>query len=167
MLRYYALAGLSLLALLPSRAHADDMMDVHCTEPKIAWAVVQSITAWAQGFPFARVIIGEEGNSGALIDQRVTSYSDTVAHCRGRYELWRTAKDGGRYKVALEPVRFQVEDLGGAYQVTLEDMPLSLKDSKMNSKDLLGRFSIDGRSYLDVLAENQRRLQMLKQKGRQ
>ena len=104
-----------------------------------------------------------QAESGAVVNQRVTSYTETIAHCRGRYELWRTAKDGHRYQVVLEPLLFQVEDLGGGYQVTLEDMPLSLKDSHLNSEDLLGRFSIDGRSYLDVLAENERRLKMRSQ----
>lgn len=139
-------------------AYADNPIDGACLQPRIGQAVVQAIAAWSQNFPFARVIIGEEGGSGTVVNAGAIISSATVVVCRGAYHLERHRPDGSSYAVAITPVTFKVTDLGGGYQVTLEDLPLSLEGRSLTSRQLLGRITIDGRPYLDILNDNQRRI---------
>lgn len=160
MVSYHALAGLAMLALVPTAARANQPIYELCYDDNVANAVVGEISAWAKGLPFARVIIGDEGQNGRVTNQQLTWYTKTIAMCHGRYDLQRSAKDGHHYTVTIDPVVFNVEDLGSAYQVTIPEMPLSLESPFRTSAQILGPFYIDGRPYAQILAENERRMQM-------
>lgn len=154
--RGLAAAILACLASCPASARTAQEL---CDHPGIQHAAAQSLGRWAQNFPFARVIIGNEGGDGSVGGAEVAIENNDFVVCRGIYQLVKAGRDGNAYRVGIPQFFWRVEPDGSGYRVALVDMPDRLDGSNMPSRELLSRFTINDRPYTDVLADNQRRLQ--------
>ena len=137
--------------------HASPFSQALCEDQVVEHAASQAISEWSQNYPFAKVIIGSDGKFGEVLTPEVSSEAATYIVCRGSYQLVKAAPDGHPYTVRIPAFLYRIAAGNNGYQVTLEDLPNSLGGSSLTSRDLLSRFTIDGRPYLDVLEENRRR----------
>lgn len=143
---------------ISASAQARTAMDL-CADFALRRSAATALGDWAQNYPFARVIIGDAGGDGTVGNVEVAFANRNFAVCRGSYELIQSRREGGVYRVGIPQFFWRVEPDGTGFRVSLVDMPTSLDGSAMPSRELLSRFTIDGRPYTDVLVENQRRLQ--------
>ena len=153
-----ALFGALIGVMVPASAQARTAMDL-CTDFALRRSAAAALGDWAQNYPFSRVIIGDAGGDGTVGNVEVAFANRNFAVCRGSYELIQSRHDGGVYRVGIPQFFWRVEPDDSGFRVSLVDMPTSLDGSAMPSRELLSRFTIDGRPYTDVLAENQHRLQ--------
>jgi len=130
-----------------------------CQHQGIQHSAAEALGEWAQNYPFARVIIGKDAIYGTFDGIEVAVENADLVVCRASYQLVKPARDGSAYRVGIPQFFYRVIRNDPGYSVRLVDMPESLDGSDMPSRELLSRFTIDGRPYTDVLAENQRRLQ--------
>ncbi|KHS45846.1 hypothetical protein NJ75_02451 [Novosphingobium subterraneum] len=160
MIRIASIALAAGLALLGGNAAAMDaaVASQLCLDSRIRANAARLIGEWSQSYPFARVIIGDDGRFGdvGIPSPAVTGASFVV--CGASYNLVKTGRDGRAFRVSIDRFYFRVTDNGSGYQVSLEDLPATLDGTTMTSRELIGRFKIDGRPYTDILAENQRRI---------
>lgn len=129
-----------------------------CLDQRIRQAVVEAIGEWSQGYPFARVIIGDDARFGEVQSPTVAVANKGYLICAGSFSLVKV-RQGKAYTVRIERFYYRVTPLPGGYNVRLEDLPASLDGTDITSRELIGRFTIDDRPYADVLAENQQRLE--------
>lgn len=159
MIRNVCVALAASLVLAGSSAAAMDAAEASqlCLDSRIRANAARLIGEWSQGYPFARVIIGDDGRFGDVgIPSPAVTGSDFVV-CGASYNLVKTGRDGRAYRVSMDRFYFRITDTGSGYQLSLEDLPASLDGTALTSRELIGRFKIDGRPYADILAENQRR----------
>ncbi|GEO01715.1 hypothetical protein NSE01_35470 [Novosphingobium sediminis] len=129
-----------------------------CLDQRIRQAVVNAIGEWSQGYPFARVIIGEDARFGEVQSPSVAIANRSYLICAASFSLVKV-RQGKAYTVRIERCYYRIAPLQGGYNVRLEDLPARLDGTDISSRELIGRFTIDGRPYADILAENQQRLE--------
>lgn len=140
-------------------AGASPQAEELCRDVRTQYQAGLALTQWAQNVPFARVIIGGEGGDGRVSNPQIAVETHDFVICRGVYALMKTGPKAETYTVRIPAFFYRVTPNAGGFSVTLEDFPAGPPDSQAASRELLARFTIDGRPYLDVLEENQRRLQ--------
>lgn len=155
-----ALAAVMLLAAAPmTLANANSV----CLDPAVRNLATQLVEAWSFSYPFARVIIGDQGHFGEILSPRAVETAQGTVVCEGTYQLVKVANKGGAYRVRIDSFKFRWSENTTGYRVQLEDLPATLDGTNLSSSDLIARFSIDGRPYADVLEQNRRRLEQIGQ----
>lgn len=129
-----------------------------CLGPTIRSTVARAIESWAQNYPFARVIIGSDGRFGHVSEPKVVTTGSNFVVCRAHYRLVRIGANQKGYTVEIDQFDFRATSAGTGWTVALEDLPPTLDGSTMSSRDLLSRFTINGRPYTDILEDNKRRI---------
>ena len=130
-----------------------------CLDSRMRKVAADLVGAWSQNYPFARVIIGSDGQYGDLGVPHPAVTGSNFVVCAASYNLIKVGRDGRAYSVTMDRFYFRITGTGEGYQVSLEDLPDSLEGTGMTSRELIGRFKINGRPYADILAENQRRIE--------
>lgn len=149
------------LLAVSTRAYAMDGASASelCLDSRVRANAARLIGEWSQGYPFARIIIGDDGPFGDVgIPSPAVTGSNFVV-CGASYNLVKTGRDGKAYRASIDRFYFRITDNGSGYQVSLEDLPATLAGTTLTSRELISRFRIDGKSYADILAENQRRIE--------
>lgn len=129
-----------------------------CLGQTIRATAAKAIEAWARNYPFAKVIIGNDGRFGHVTEPAVVEIGSNWVVCRASYRLVRIGGNGKGYTVEIDHFDFRVTSAGTGWAIALEDLPPTLDGNATSSRELLSRFTVNGRPYVDVLDENQRRL---------
>lgn len=129
-----------------------------CLGQNIRATAAKAIEAWAQNFPFAKVIIGSDGRFGHVTEPAVVEMGSNWVVCRASYRLVRIGGNGKGYTVEINRFDFRVTSAGTGWAIALEDLPPTLDGNAMSSRELLSRFTVNGRPYIDVLDDNKRRI---------
>lgn len=154
-----AVAALILIAAAPmTLANAN----AQCLDPTVRNLAAQLVEAWSFSYPFARVIIGDQGHFGEILSPRAVETGQDTVVCEGTYQLVKIGKAGNAYRVRIDSFKYRWSENTTGYRVQLEDLPATLDGTNLSSSDLIARFSIDGRPYSDVLNENKRRIDRAK-----
>lgn len=148
--------------LFSSAASASPRGEAYCMDERVQHAAGSALTDWAQNYPFAKVIIGREGADGQISSPQVAVETRDFVVCRGAYALVKAGPYGKAYVLGIPAFFYRVTPNPDGFAVTLEDFPDHIEGTPVTSRELLARFTIDGRPYLDVLADNQRRLHRTK-----
>lgn len=130
-----------------------------CLDSRIRKSAAELIADWSQNYPFSRVIIGSDGRLGDVGSATPAVIGSNYVVCAASYNLIKVGRNGQAYAVSMDRFYFRVTVGSGSYRVSLEDLSATLEGSNMTSRELIGRFKIDGRPYADILAENQRRIE--------
>lgn len=129
-----------------------------CLGQTIRSTAAKAVEAWAQNYPFAKVIIGTDGRFGHVSEPAVITIGNDFVVCRASYRLVRIGGNRKAYNVVIERFDFRVTAAGAGWNVALVDLPQTLDGSSMSSRELLSRFTVNGRPYTDVLDDNKRRI---------
>lgn len=134
-----------------------------CLDDRNRQTAAALIGKWSENYPFSRVIIGNDGQYGdvGIAGPAVVGVDYVV--CGASYNLIKVGRNAKSYSVTIDRFYFRVTVADGTYRVSLEDLPASLEGSNVTSRELIGRFKIDGRPYADILTENQRRVEARRQ----
>lgn len=128
-----------------------------CLGQNIRSTAAKAIEAWAQNYPFAKVIIGSDGRFGYVSEPTVVEMGPNFVVCRASYRLLRIGGKGKAYTVVIEHFDFRVTSAGTGWNIALVDLPPTLEGSALSSRELLSRFTVNGRPYAQILEENKRR----------
>ncbi|WP_423141103.1 hypothetical protein ACOYW6_09665 [Parablastomonas sp. CN1-191] len=152
-------ACVSLMAVNPGSSEAKVVLSELCDAGQTRTVVAELVGEWAQKYPFARVLIGEDGRFGSIGEPRVYMVEDSAVACLASYSLVRSNHRGGAYNVSIDSLKYRItRDRGNGVTLTLLDLPLSLEGTGLTIADLIARFSVDGQPYADVLEANRRRI---------
>jgi hypothetical protein len=146
------------LAASGTTAHADRAYDM-CLDQRIRQAAAESIGKWAQLYPFARVLIGNDGRFGYVSEPRVRQVDANGIVCLASYRLTKPSPTGTAYSVSIDHFAYRIIGESGGLSVYLDDLPPTLEGTDLNMSDLIARFSVDGKPYADVRRANQQRIQ--------
>lgn len=153
----FAALGAALMLTGAGQADIAGATDL-CLDSRIRKAAAEQIGTWSENYPFARVIIGSDGQYGFVGDPSPAVVGSDFVVCSASYRLTKVGRDAKGYSVTMDRFYFRVTLVDGDYQVTLEDLPASLDGSNITSRELIGRFKVNDRPYAVVLSENQRRI---------
>lgn len=129
-----------------------------CLDSRIRKNAAELVGAWSENYPFARVIIGSDGKFGDVGIPSPAVIGPDFVVCGASFNLVKVGRDGVGYTVRMDRFYYRVTTTADGYRVSLEDLPPTLNGTAMTSRELIGRFKINGRPYADILAENQERL---------
>lgn len=130
-----------------------------CLDSRLRKKAAELIADWSENYPFSRVIIGPDGRLGYVGPSTPAVTGSNYVVCAASYSLTKLARNGQPYIVTMDRFYFRITVSPNGYRVSLEDLPTTLEGSDITSRELIGRFKIDGRPYADILAENQRRVE--------
>jgi hypothetical protein len=145
------------LAVSSTMALADQASDT-CRDQRVRQAAAESIGKWAQYYPFARVLIGNDARFGYVSEAIVQQRGDDNIVCLASYHLSRASPIGSAYSVSIDHFAYRVTSEADGLSVSLADLPPTLDGTELSMEDLVARFSIDGQPYADVLRANQQRI---------
>ena len=151
-------AAPALLMVGSSSAWADKAYDL-CLDSRVRQAAAESVGKWAQYYPFARVIIGNDGRFGYVSEPRVWHVGDDGIVCLASYRLSKSSPTGSAYSVSIDHFAYRITQAGDDMTVSLDDLPPTLDGTGLSMNDLIARFSVEGRPYADVLRANRERLE--------
>ncbi|MBB3941558.1 hypothetical protein GGR39_003238 [Novosphingobium fluoreni] len=150
------------LAASSTMAHADRAADM-CLDQRIRQAAAESIGKWAQLYPFARVLIGDDARFGSMSEPTVLQRGADNVVCLASFSLVKPSPTGSAYRVSIDHFAYRVTQESDGLTVSLADLPPTLDGTGLNMSNLVARFSIDGKPYADVLRANQQRFQERRQ----
>lgn len=129
-----------------------------CLDPRIRKTTAELVGTWAQGYAFAKVLIGSDGRFGHMLEPTVKEVGNGYIVCHSTYNLVRAGRNGAGYAVRISDLDFRVSQVGDNITISLENLPTQTDGSDDQTRALLSRFTVNNRPYLEILAENQARL---------
>jgi hypothetical protein len=129
-----------------------------CLNQMVRKTAAELVGTWAQGYAFAKVIIGTDGKFGDVLEPSVKETGKGYVVCHSSYNLVRPGGNGMGYVVHISDFDFRVTEAGSSYNISLENLPTQTDGSEAETRALLSRFTINDRPYLEILDENQARL---------
>lgn len=144
-------------------AHSSAVMDAAsasqlCLDSRLRKSAAEAVGLWSANYPFARVIIGDDGKYGSVGVPSPAVVGSNFVVCGASYTLIKSGQTGMGYRVTMDRFYFRITVLEDGYRVSLEDLPPTLEGTTMTSRELIGRFKINDRPYADILADNEQRL---------
>ena len=139
-------------------ASANSTPDDVCLDSVIQKTAAELVGTWAQGYAFAKVLIGTDGRFGEVISATVKEVGNGYIVCHSAYNLVRAGGNGSPYAVRISDFDFRVSQPGDTTTISLENLPVQTDGSEEQTRALLSRFTVNNRPYLEILAENQARL---------
>lgn len=146
------------LAASSTTVHADQAFDM-CLDSRVRQAAAETIGKWAQTYPFARVLIGNDARFGYVSEPTVAQRGHDNVVCLASFSLVKPSPTGSAYRVSIDHFAYRVTQESDGLTVSLADLPPTLDGTDLTMTDLIARFSIDGKPYADVLRANQQRIQ--------
>lgn len=151
-------AAVPIALAVSTTAYADQAFDM-CLDARIRQTAAETIGKWAQMYPFARVLIGNDARFGYVSEPTVQQRGEDNVVCLASYRLVRPSPTGTAHSVAIDHFAYRITQNGDELTVSLDDLPPTLDGTGLTMSDLIARFSIDGKPYADVLRANQQRIQ--------
>lgn len=139
-------------------ASADSTPADICLDSRVRKTAAELVGTWAQGYAFAKVLIGNDGKFGDVIAPTVKEVGKGYVVCHSAYNLVRPGGNGSPYAVRISDFDFRVTQAGDSATISLENLPTQTDGSDEQTRALLARFTVNNRPYLEILAENQARL---------
>lgn len=154
----YVASAIAAACAMTGPASANSSPADVCLDSRIRKTTAELVGTWAQGYAFAKVLIGSDSRFGELIAPTVKETGQGYVVCHSAYNLVRAGGNGSAYAVRISDLDFRVSQAGDDITISLANLPAQTDGSEEQTRALLARFTVNNRPYLEILAENQARL---------